>query len=318
MLRQAFKFLFILAVFSAVAGLSTFFTLSFFIKSEESVIVPELTGKDAISVLRLLSGLELNTRVSGFEYDRNIPKDHVIHQAPEAGRTIKKGRDVSLVISRGTPTVTLPDLKGQSLPQALVIVEENGLAEGHRSFVYSANAPRDTVMAQHPLPGRTVQRTQRVDLLISLGVRPKAFQMPDLKGRFLDETMLVMSDYKLFLDAVTTVYDKSKPENTIIRQDPPAGHYVEENRKVKLIVNRKAKGEKNGPDHENRLFRYHVPHGYLKQHIRLEMAVYGMNVTLYDELMPPGKKIWVLVPDHTQTVLFLYRNDNLMLSEIYN
>lgn len=318
MLRQAFKFLLILAVFSAVAGFSAFFTLSFFIKSEESVIVPELTGKDAISALRLLSGLELNTRVSGFEYDEHIPKDHVIHQAPEAGRTIKKGRDVSLVISWGAPTVTLPDLTGQSLPQALIIVEENGLAEGHRSFVYSANAPRDTVIAQHPLPGRTVKRTQRVDLLISLGVRPKAFQMPDLKGRFLDETMLVMGDHKLLLDAVTTVYDKSKPENTIIRQEPPAGHYVEENRKVKLIVNRQAKGEANGPDQVNRLFTYQVPYGYLKQHIRLEMAVYGMNVTLYDELMPPGKKIWALVPEHAQAALFLYRNEELVISEIYH
>lgn len=317
MLRQVFKFLLVLAIFSAVGGLSAFFTLSFFIKSEETVIVPELTGRDAISVLQLLSGLELNTRVRGFEYHDAIPKNHVVHQTPEAGRTIKKGRDVSLVISRGTPTVTLPDLKRRDLSQAHIILEENGLVVGNKSFVYSAGTMRHTVLAQYPAPGKTVDRARPVDLLVSRGPRPAGFQMPDLTGRFLDETMQVLHPYKLLLDAVKTVYDKTKPENTVLRQEPPAGHYVEESQKVKLVVNRKEKDDEMRPAHADRLFTYRLPHGYLKQHVRLEMTLYGMTVTIYDELMQPGKEIWALVPEHAQAALFLYLNDELVESRVY-
>ncbi len=317
MLRQVIKFLFVLVIFSVVAGLSAFFTLSFFIKSEESVVVPELTGKEAVSVLQLLSGLDLNTRVRGFEYHDAIPKNHVIHQTPEAGRTIKKGRDVSLVISKGTSTVTLPDLKGRDLSRAGIILEENGLAVGNKSFVYASGGTRHTVLAQYPTPGKHVDRSSPVDLLVSRGPRPAAFSMPDLTGRFLDETMQIMDPHKLLLDAVTTVYDKSKPENTVLRQEPPAGHYVEESQKVKLVVNRKPKSEKSGPAHTDRLFTYRLPHGYLKQHVRLEMTLYGMTVTIYDELMKPGREIWALVPEHSQAVLFLYLNDELVESRVY-
>lgn len=317
MFRQAIKFLFILILFSTVAGLSAFFTLSFFIKGEESVIVPELSGKDAVFVLQLLSGLGLNTRVSGFEYDGAIPRNHVIHQTPEPGRTIKKGRDVSLVISRGTPTVAVPDLRGYQLPQAMIVVEQNGLAAGNNATVFSDTAARGTVIAQFPRPGSTARRSDSIDLLVSQGSRPASYSMPDFEGRLLDEAMLVMDEYKLMLDGITTVYDKTKPENAVIGQTPKAGHYVEENRKIRLVVNRRAKDESTGQAHAGRLFRYRLPHGYLKQHIRLDLSIYGMNVTLHDSLMPPGREIWAFVPAHTQAALFLYLNDELVVSKVY-
>ncbi len=317
MLRQAIKFLIVLVLFSTVAGLSAFFTLSFFIKGEESVIVPELSGKDAVFVLQLLGGLGLNTRVSGFAYDDAIPRNHVIQQSPEPGRTIKKGRDVSLVISRGTLTVTVPDLRGYNLPQALIVLEQNGLEAGNNAAVFSDTASRGAVIAQFPRPGRTARRSDSIDLLVSRGPRPASYSMPDLEGRLLDEAMLVMDEYKLMLDGVTTVYDKTRPEYAVIGQTPKAGHYVEENQKIRLLVNRRAKDEAMGTAHAGRLFRYRLPHGYLKQHIRLELSIYGMNVTLHDSLMPPGKEIWAFVPAHTQAALFLYLNDELVVSKVY-
>lgn len=319
MLRQVFKFLLILVVFSAVAGLSAFFTLSFFIQSEESVVVPHLEGKDAISVLQLLGGLDLNTRVRGFEYDADVAKNHVIHQSPEAGRTIKKGRDVTLIISKGTPTVALPDLKGRNLPQARLILEQNGLVKGNRTAVYADDAARGRVLAQYPAPGTIVKRSESVDLLVSRGPRTPAYKMPDLEGRYLDDAVVVLDKYGLSMDAVNTLYDQSKPENTVIRQNPPPGQYIEKNRGVTLSVNRSEKGGPDAPgDAADRLFRYTLPQGYLKHHVRLEMSIYGMTITLYDELMAPGREIWTVVPEHAHAALFLYLNEELVVSEIYN
>jgi eukaryotic-like serine/threonine-protein kinase len=317
MFRWVLKFLFVVAVFSAVAGFSAFFTISFFIKGEESVVIPDLVRKDAVSALQLLSALELNTRVQGFEYDDDIPKNHVIHQSPRPGRTLKKGRDVSLVISKGTHTITLPDLKGRNLAQARIILEDNGLALGNQTTVYADAAMRDTVISQYPVAGKTMKRSTTVDLLVSRGPRPAAFKMPDLNGRFLDETILEMDSRKLFLDAINTVYNKSKPENMVVGQDPPAGHYVEANRKVRLTVNRRSKGEHDLSD-TRRLFTFRIPQGYLNQHVRLEMSIYGMNLALYDELMKPGRELWVVVPRHAKAAVFLYLNDELVKTEIYH
>ncbi len=318
MLRSAFKFLAALAVFTAVAGASAFFTLSFFIQKEESVVVPDLSGKNAVSVLRLLSALELNTKVRGFEYDGQVPRDHVIQQSPEPGRTIKKGRDVSLVLSKGSSSVALPDLMGQSLSRAQIILHENGLESGHMTFVYTGDAERDRILAQSPSPGQSVARSSTVDMLVSRGPRPAAFKMPDVEGRFLDETMLLLDGYKLFLDALIPVYDNSKPDNMILGQNPSAGHRVVESDGVELRVNRAAAEAGGGREGEKRLFIYRLSPGYLKQHVRLEMSVYSMNVTVYDELMAPGKEIWAIVPRYARAAVFLYVNGELVATELYN
>ena len=83
--------------FIVVAGISAYLMLSFLIKSEDTVIVPDFIGKDVVYVLEYLTGLGLNTKVKGSEYSLNVPKNHVIFQQPEPGAEIKKGRDVTLL-----------------------------------------------------------------------------------------------------------------------------------------------------------------------------------------------------------------------------
>jgi serine/threonine-protein kinase len=59
--------------FVVVAGISAYLTLTLIIKSEDTVIVPDLEGKDVVYALELLTELELNTKVKGSEYTTDIP-----------------------------------------------------------------------------------------------------------------------------------------------------------------------------------------------------------------------------------------------------
>jgi len=43
-----------------------------------------------------------------------------------------------------------------------------------------------------------------------------------------------------------------------------------------------------------------------------------MNVTIHDELMEPGKEIWAIVPRYAGAAVFLYVNDELVATELYN
>ncbi len=54
--------------FIFVAGISAYLTLTLIIKSEDTVIVPDLEGKDVVYALELLTELELITKVKGSEY----------------------------------------------------------------------------------------------------------------------------------------------------------------------------------------------------------------------------------------------------------
>ena len=107
MIGKVLKIAAFCALFILIAGVSAYFTLSLVIKSEDTVVVPDLVGKDVVFVLEALTELGLNTKVRGSEYSADIPKHHVIHQEPEPGVEIKKGRDVRILISKGTETVPL-------------------------------------------------------------------------------------------------------------------------------------------------------------------------------------------------------------------
>ena len=101
MIKKFAKITALCLVFLLAAAASAYFTLTYIIKSEDTVIVPDLVGKDVVSALELLTDLHLNTKVSGSEYSPQFPKNHVVFQEPDAGSEIKKDRDVRIIISKG-------------------------------------------------------------------------------------------------------------------------------------------------------------------------------------------------------------------------
>jgi len=65
MIVKILKIAALCTAFLLVAGASAYLTLTYIIKSEDTVIVPDLVGKDVVSALELLTDLQLNTKVSG-------------------------------------------------------------------------------------------------------------------------------------------------------------------------------------------------------------------------------------------------------------
>jgi len=320
MTRSILKFFLLLAVFFAIAGISAYFTLTLVIESEETVVVPDLEGKNAIAVLELLSDLGLNTKVKGSEYNAEIPLHHVTYQEPKAGTMIKKGRDVKVVLSKGTKTLTVPNLVNIPRDQAEVILANNDLKCGVVSRTFSRNIKKDFVIAHTPETGDKIRRNGAINLLISRGGRPKGYMMPDLIGIDLEEAVQTVEKYGLTVGEIDSVYRKDAAANIIIDQEPFSGYYVHSNQRVDLSVNRwneRGKADKPNSGNTDVLFRYQIPPGILKQHIRLELNAFGFSTPIYDELMAPGRRIWLMVPQHTDAAVFLYKNKELVKTEIY-
>jgi len=91
-ISRIFKLSTLFFLFVLIVGASAYLTLALIIKSEDTVVVPDLSGKNVVYVLKLLTDLGLNTKVKGSEYSADIPENNVIFQEPEPGAEIKKGR----------------------------------------------------------------------------------------------------------------------------------------------------------------------------------------------------------------------------------
>jgi len=321
MISRALKIAILFFVFILIVGASAYLTLTMIVKSEDTVIVPDLAGKNVVYVLELLTDLGLNTKVDGLEYSADMPKNNVIFQDPEPGSEIKKGRDVRIIISKGPKSILMPNLEKLPVQQARIILEENSLCQRQISSTYSNHIKKDSIIAQVPLAGTTITRDECVNLLVSIGIRPQAYKMPDLEGRSLDGAIPLIESSNLTLGKIKSVFFKDRPLNTIISQEPLSGYFVTEGGSVDLVINRKP-GQK-GHGYLDRstggsFFRYRVKDGFLKRHIRVVLNSFGVSNTILDEFIQPGKEIWLIIPNNNYTTVFLYEDDILIKTQVYD
>jgi eukaryotic-like serine/threonine-protein kinase len=320
MISRILKIAALLFIFILVVGASAYLTLTLIVKSEDTVVVPDLAGKDVVYALELLSDLGLNTKVEGSEYSIKVSKNSVIFQEPGPGSEIKKGRDVRIIISKGPKSIRMPNLENLPVQQARIIIEENSLCQGEISDTYSSRIKKDSIIAQVPTRGTMVTRGECINLLVSLGIRPRTYEMPDLRGRFLDDAIPLIENNNLILGKITSVFYENKPLNSIIAQEPLSGYCVPEGSTVDLVVNRKPGKKGHGValgTQESSLFRYRLKDGFLKRHIRVVLNSFGVSNPIFDDFMKPGEEIWLIIPKNNNTTVFLYEDDQLIKTKVY-
>jgi len=308
-------------LFGLSAGISAYMALTYIVKSEDTVIVPDLTGKELVYSLEMLTDLGLNTKVRGSEYNERIPKNHIIFQDPDPGSEIKKDRDVRIIISKGPQTITMPNLEGLSIHQARIIMEENGLCQGKISITYSKVFPKEVVMAQAPLSGTSITRGGCIDILVSAGAKPASYMMPDLTGIPLDEAIGILESLQLTLGEIKSTVDSRKPINRIVSQEPAYGYQVLENSTVNLIINREPGAKIQNVMQETggvQLFRHKLDIGLMRKDIRINVNFFGVTVDLVNNLIKPGEEIWALIPRNRNVTLFLYQDNELIKTEVFD
>ncbi len=321
MMIRGLKIAALIAAFFIIAGISAYLTLTIIIKSEDAVIIPEISGKDLVYALNVLSDLDLNIKIKGSEYSHDIPKNYIIYQFPEPGAEIKKGRDVKIVISKGPKTVLMPNLEGVTQQQARIIIEENDLQQGSQSLTFSHTVKKDVIMAQYPSPGTMIKRGASVDYLVSLGNRPQVYMMPDLSGITLDDALIIIENYNLTIGDITAVTERSKPQNIIVQQEPASGFRVEEGSVVNLVINRRSNRIEKPYLHGSlgiKLFTYRLDYGFLRKHIRVRVNSFGISNDVIDDFIKPGTEIWSLIPRDRDVTVFLYKDNELIQTKVFD
>jgi eukaryotic-like serine/threonine-protein kinase len=322
MIRRLAKISALLIVFLIITGTTAYLTLTFIIKSEDTVVVPDLLGKDVVYSLEILTDLGLNTKIKGSEYGDEFPKNHVIFQEPSPGSEIKKGRDIRILLSKGPKVITMPHVIGLPLRQARLLLEESGLCVGHDTYVYDEEiTDKDVVITQDPPYSRLINRGRCVNLMVSMGQRPRAYQMPDLSGLSVDEAVIYIERSHLQVGRFRYEIHQGKPDNTIVGQYPNSGYRVLERSPIDLVVNRKP-----GPDPQNTkdqaqrsgFFRYKSGAGFLNTHVQVRLDSMGISSELHNAFMSPGEELWLLVPTNTIATLFLYVDGELVKTQVYN
>ncbi len=320
MVKKIIRLLALFLLVTFVAGITVYLTFVFLVGSEETVVVPDIVGQNVADGLELLTDLGLGCKVDGSEYSPTVPKHHVIWQHPEPGGRIKKGRNIEIVISKGKEEILMPDIRGMTIEQAGMVLEENGLAQGVVSQTYSDKYENRSVVAQYPRPGRMVARDGQVDLLVSLGKRPVAYVMPDMRGMTIEDAVSLMDGLGLLPGKIRYKPTDGALANTVTEQQPCPGCMAVEGSRVNLTVNR-SRGESIDRilhrDSGVRLFSYRLANGFLNRHINVKLNFMGGSLDVVDEYMKPGTELWVAVPAHMDATVFLYEDGELVGTRMF-
>ncbi len=312
---NALRIALMVALFMVMAGIGAYVTLNLIIKGADTVIVPDLVGKEVLYGLEILSDLGLNTRVKEIVYHDQVPKHHVIDQYPDPGAAIKRGRDVKIRVSRGPETIVMPNLTGLSLQQGRIHLTENGLCTGVLSAMTSLRNAAGQVIAQNPRPGAIVCRNTCADLLISRGPPSPAFPMVNLSGSSLETAIRRLERLQLTLGRIRTVHAVGVPSETIVDQMPMAGHQVILGASVDLAVNRSGTGRHTGDPQsvsQVELFRFSLENGFLKKRVRIKMNQARMSLSLFDDFLSPGQEVWLFVPKNDNPTILVYVDGQLV------
>ena len=112
-----------------------------------------------------------------FDYSDSVGSDKVISTSPKAGSQVAKGDTITITASKGkeTKTTTVPNLLGQNIDDAILMIKDAGLTYNGKSSDYSDSYSENQVMNQSISAGKTVDEGTTISLTVSLGSRVTSY-----------------------------------------------------------------------------------------------------------------------------------------------
>jgi serine/threonine-protein kinase len=134
-------------------------------------------------------------------------------------------------------SVTVPDLAGKSVPEAIRIAHDVGLRveEQESRARYDDRVPRHRILIQQPEAGSLAKPGQVLRLVLSLG--PRELQVPDLAGLAPRAAALKLARESLQLGALSWYRDADAPGG-IVGQNPEPETPATKGSAVEVLTNR--------------------------------------------------------------------------------
>ena len=145
------------------------FVIEVYVAAEEvKVDMPNVTGKEYRQARIELQELKLDLQFEFLSQNSDsYAKDTVISTAPAAGEALKQGQKVTLYVSTGPKTVTVPTFLGQDIAMAIKTAQDMGLTVGQPLFDPFSSVETGRVTEQSIEPQQVVDGGTQIVFTVS-------------------------------------------------------------------------------------------------------------------------------------------------------
>jgi serine/threonine-protein kinase len=135
------------------------------------VTVPDLSNMTPSEAEAALTKVGLKGQAGDSVFSDSVDNGHVASQTPASGSTAKTGDTVTYQLSKGTESVDVPDVVGQSESSAVSALKNAGFTVAYADSQYSDSYSSGTVMKQSPSSGSQAKGAT-ITITISKGSKP--------------------------------------------------------------------------------------------------------------------------------------------------
>ena len=195
------------------------------------VTVPNVVGQPADQAQAAL-------RAEGFRVARATdtserPVDEVIDQDPPANEQAEEGSEVTITLSAGPETATVPDVTGRTVDEASQLLIDAGFVPSQRAEE-NADVEQNLVIRTDPAAGADAAVNSTVTIFYSSG--PNTIPIPDVRGQNENDARNTLTGAGFTNIQAQQEASNDVPEGQVIRTDPPAGQQAAANAGITLFV----------------------------------------------------------------------------------
>lgn len=173
-----------------------------------------------------------NAKAQGIELTLSDTKNDdaeegtILEQSVEAGKKVREGTEISVVVSAGNQKTRMPNWVGFSKKKAEKAAKEKGISVTIEESVAS-NIKKGYVVAQDKTAGEKIPKESAVALTISQGRddidTKKTDTLPELLGKTLEEVLKLAEEKEFYVAVKEYAHSQTYPEGTVSEQSKKKG-----------------------------------------------------------------------------------------------
>ena len=215
-------------------------TVALTVSQGETPRVPPVRGRNRVDATEILrsAGYEVIVIEGTSQAEAGI----VVGQEPSSNTELALGEAVTITVSTGPGQIFVPDVRGQTLIQAIQTLADQGFRVAERREP-SATVPEGEIIETDPLHGFPVAVGLEIYIIVSDG--PPLVAIPDVQGLLFDTGKLAIERAGLVVGIVTfePVEPGSSDVGRILAQTPPPNLEVSAETEVDVVVGESAETE---------------------------------------------------------------------------
>lgn len=192
-------------------------------------IVPNVTGKSIQEASQLMKAADLKVTIAPEKRNSGLPEGMVVQQVPAAGKEVRSGRVIQLVLSAGSKELIMQNLRGNTLANATQQLGQMGLKFSIQ-YTNDPSVSPGTVIRTQPEANSIVPVETNVLLVVAEGT-----PLPNYIGKDIVDVRNQIDSLDLVLNLVQAPAGQAE-SGRIIKQNPKPGSAMRKRQTLTLTV----------------------------------------------------------------------------------